>query len=444
MAQKLSVIQRISNSWKRFTASWKPRSLWHKIFDIVILAFAIAGFAIIGAWAFFQLGFTKNGGAVDKNYRYLMSVEEMDDLHDRQLSQQQLEEQWMNQYARLAAFSRFFPVNARLINRAAQYSNDPLIVDRMIAAAGVYIDNEDYRSYLQQFSDLLNKQPQQHTENVIPWMRGVEWEALKEAIVRDSALINQAGRLTGVEPRLIAGCLIGEQIRLFNSKREMFKKYLGPVKVLSVQSQFSYGVNGIKDFTAQAVEAHLKDRNSEFYMGPHYEHLLDFETDDHVGERYKRLVDYQNHLYSYIYTACILKQSMLQWKRAGHDISNRPDILFTLFNVGFEQSEPKADPVCGGSHIEVCGEVYTFGAIGFDFYYSGELAEAFPFWKKRFIDGSKKAMTAAEVAAIQDNMSDCNRPERGLEYRKDSTAQPSSALTAPDEENMTFTSSTPY
>lgn len=444
MAEKLSLKQRASNCWQHFTASWKPRSLRRKIFDIILLAFALAGFAIIGAWAFYQLGFTNNRGAVDKNYRYLMSVEEMDDLHDKTLSQQQLEEQWMNQYARLAAFSRFYPVNARLINRAAQSSHDPLIVDRMIAAAGVYIDNDDYREYLNQFTQLLKQQPQQQNENVIPWMRGVEWEALKEAIVRDSALINQAGRLTGVEPRMIASCLIGEQIRLFNSKREMFKKYLGPVKVLSVQSQFSYGVNGIKDFTAQAVEQHLKDPKSEFYMGPHYEHLLDFETDDHVGERYKRLVDYGNHLYSYIYTACIIKQTMLQWKRAGHDISNRPDILFTLFNVGFSQSEPKANPVCGGSHIEVCGETYTFGAIGFDFYYSGELADAFPFWKHRFVDGSNKQMTEAEIDAIQDNMSNCKRPERGLEYRKDSTQHQSSTPATPDDDNMTFTSSTPF
>ena len=140
------------------------------------------------------------------------------------------------------------------------------------------------------------------------------------------------------------GCLIGEQIRLFNSKREMFKKYLGPVKVLSVQSQFSYGVNGIKDFTAEAVEQHLQDPSSEFYMGKAYEHLLDFETDDHATERYNRLVDYRNHLYSYIYTGCILHQTMLQWRRAGYDISDRPDLLFTLFNVGFDQSVPKPDP----------------------------------------------------------------------------------------------------
>ena len=69
---------------------------------------------------------------------------------------------------------------------------------------------------------------------------------------------------------------------------------------------------------------------------------------------------------------------MLQWKRAGYDISNRPDILFTLFNLGFSASKPGPNPKCGGSHIEANGKIYTFGVIGNDFYFSGELAKEFP------------------------------------------------------------------
>ena len=345
---------------------------------------------------------TNNKGAIDKNYRYMVDAAavgqdeetvEVADLHDQLL--------------RLAEMAERHPVNARLMLNAVVTSDDPLLLDRMLAAAAIYLDQ----------ADTLGPE-----RNIIPWMRGPEWPALKDAILRDSALICEAGRLTGVEPRLIVGCLIGEQIRLFNSKREMFKKYLGPVKVLSVQSQFSYGVNGIKDFTAAAVEQHLQDPTSEYYMGPAYEHLLDFTTDDHETERYNRLVDYRNHLYSYIYTGCILHQTMLQWRRAGYDISDRPDLLFTLFNVGFSQSVPKADPMPGGSHITVGDRQYTFGAIGFDFYYSGELASAFPFRRERFVS-SDHALTPEEIERIQDNMSDCRRPEKGLEYRKDSSNQ---------------------
>lgn len=407
--------------WTEF----KQRPVWRKVFDVLLVLFALAGAAIIGAWGLYQLGVTNNRGAVDKNYRYLMSVSEMEELKGAKMTQAQIDEQWALQYGRLAALARFYPENARLIMRAAQFSGDPMVVNRMVAAAQIYMEeNDSIDALADRIGALLASTPQQQRQNLIPWMAEPAWPALKEAILRDSALINEAGRLTGVEPRMIVGCLIGEQIRLFNSKREMFKKYLGPVKVLSVQSQFSYGVNGIKDFTAKAVEDHLKDPTSEYYMGPAYEHLLDFETDDHVTERYNRLVDYRNHLYSYLYTGCILHQTMLQWRRAGYDISDRPDVLFTLFNVGFSQSVPKANPVPGGSHITVGDTKYTFGALGFDFYYSGELAETFPFQRERFAT-NQRPLTADDVKRIQDNMSDCNRPERGLEYRRDSaTATP--------------------
>jgi len=370
-----------------------------------------AGATIIGAWAFFELGGTRQRGGVDENYRYLMSVSEIEMMQDARRNPDQIDAQWMEQYVRLAALSRFYPVNARLITEAALHSRNPYAVDRMVAAAEMYMDDpEAYRTLAGEMNAMLKRQPQQPAVNVIPWMNTLEWSWLREAVIRDSAYINEAGRLSGVEPRLIAACLIGEQIRLFNSKREMVKKYLGPVKALSVQSQFSFGVNGVKLHTAQAVEQHLKDTASAFYMGRHYKDLLNFETDNHEEERYKRLVDYRNHLYSYLYTGCILHQTMLQWQRAGYDISDRPDILITLFNIGFEQSVPKPDPVCGGSHIDVDGHTYTFGAIGFDFYYSGELAGVFPFWRERFIVDNGIGLSEDEVEAIQDNMSDCRRP----------------------------------
>ena len=413
----------MKNIWLEF----KQRPTWRKICDILLVLFALAGAAIIGAWGLYQLGVTNNRGAVDKNYRYLMSVSEIKNLKDANLTQEQLDEQWALQLERLAELAHRYPVNSRLILNAAVVSDDPLIIDRMVAALSIYTDSSD--------------QAQPCNINAIPWMSEPAWPALKEAILRDSALINEAARLTGVEPRLIVGCLIGEQIRLFNSKREMFKKYLGPVKVLSVQSQFSYGVNGIKDFTAEAVEQHLMDPTSEFYMGKAYEHLLDFETDDHATERYNRLVDYRNHLYSYIYTGCILHQTMLQRRRAGYDISDRPDLLFTLFNVGFSQSVPKPNPVPGGSHIKVGDRDYTFGAIGFDFYYSGELAKAFPFRRERFVS-SDKPLSAEDIARIQDNMSDCKRPEYGSEYRtNDSTAKAPDSV--PDPFGIDHSTATP-
>ena len=369
--------------WK----SWKRLKGHSKFYLIVLHLFALVGLGILGAWAFYELGFTNNKGGTDKNNSYLTESQQYIPQSDSVSSQ----EQTLDDYRSLSLFRNFYPKNADLIFNAAQYSDRPTAVREMLYAANMYMQDDDHAvAYQKMMADLDNlikaNKMQPFEGNVVPWMNDSAWPALKAAILKDSALINEAARLTGVEPRLIVGCLVGEQVRLFNSKREMYKRYLGPMKVLSVQSQFSLGVNGIKDFTAMQVERNLTDTASIYYMGKQYEHILDFQTADHQSERYNRLTNYRNHLYSYIYTGCILHQTMLQWRRSGYDIVNRPDILFTLFNLGFQASKPGPDPKCGGSHITVAGEIYTFGVICNDFYFSGELAEHFPMRAQRFAD----------------------------------------------------------
>jgi len=374
----------------------KRRSLWKtwkllkgrtKFYLIVLHLFALVGAGILGAWVFYELGFTNNKGGADKNNRYLSGNQQYLSQSDSINSQ----EQTLDGYRSLSILRQFYPKNADLIFNAAKYSNRPTAIQEMIYAANMYMQDDKHASAYQKMvididNVLESNKMQAFDGNVIPWMNDSAWPALKAAILKDTAVIYEAARLTGVEPRLIVGCLVGEQVRLFNSKREMYKRYLGPMKVLSVQSQFSLGVNGIKDFTAMQVERNLTDTASIFYMGKPYEHILDFQTADHQTERFNRLTNYRNHLYSYIYTGCILHQTMLQWKRSGYDIVNRPDILFTLFNLGFAASKPGPDPKCGGSHIKVHDEIYTFGVICNDFYYSGELAEQFPLKAKRFAD----------------------------------------------------------
>jgi len=365
--------------------AWKMLKGRTKVFQIFLHLFAFAGLAVIGAWAFYELGFTKNRGGVDNNNRYLADYKMDNHLTDSS----KIFENNMQDYLNLVALSKFYPTNAHLILEAGLCSERPDAINQMLYAANMYLQEGDtarqYQQMVTELKTILDKYPKMnHTDHLIPWMNEGAWPSLKDAILKDKEMIEEAARMTGVEPRLIVSCLVGEQIRLFNSKREMYKQYLGPVKVLSVQSQFSFGVNGIKDYTAQQVERNLKDSSSEFYMGRKYEHILDFDTEDHAAERARRLTDYHNHLYSYIYTGCILHQTMLQWKRAGYDISDRPDILFTLFNLGFQASKPGPSPKCGGSRIEVNGQVYTFGVIGNDFYFSGELAKEFPLHEHLF------------------------------------------------------------
>jgi hypothetical protein len=122
----------------------------------------------------------------------------------------------------------------------------------------------------------------------------------------------------------------------------------------------------------------LKDTTSPFYLGKSYEHMLDFDTADIKQERFIRMTDQHAHYYSYLYAGLYLKQIQTQWKNAGFDISNKPEILTTLYNIGFAHSIPKADPASGGAEIIIGGHTYSFGSLGAEFYNSNELTTEFP------------------------------------------------------------------
>lgn len=215
--------------------------------------------------------------------------------------------------------------------------------------------------------------------NVFTWMNTEDWDTFKGAAVKDKDVIARVARETGVEPRLIVAQLVAEQLRLFNSDRAVYKRFFAPLKMLGSETKFSLGVTGVKEETAIKIESYVKDVTSPFYPGTQYEHLLDFKTDDVTTERYDRITDAHDHYYAYLYTALYLKEIMQQWSGAGFDIKNRPEILSTLFNIGFAHSKPKADPETGGAMIEIAGEKYSFGSLGYEFYYSGEMMDLFEY-----------------------------------------------------------------
>ena len=80
------MVEKLSIAWRQ----WCQRPRWRKALNIVTTLFALAGAAIVGAWGLYQLGVTNNGGAVDKNYRSLMAVSEIDDLKHSKLSAEQM------------------------------------------------------------------------------------------------------------------------------------------------------------------------------------------------------------------------------------------------------------------------------------------------------------------------------------------------------------------
>ncbi|MBP6868522.1 MAG: hypothetical protein KBC16_00220 [Candidatus Pacebacteria bacterium] len=210
------------------------------------------------------------------------------------------------------------------------------------------------------------------------WENSEEWAVIDSAVRRDITVLNRAAADAQVSPRLIVSSLVAEQLRLFFTEREAYKKWFYPLKILGPQSQFSWGVMGMKEETAIEVEKNLKDSTSPYYLGSEFEHLLDFKTADVETERFTRMTDQHDHYWSYLYAGLFLKQIMAQWEKAGFPINDRPEILSTLYNIGFKYSNPNANPQVGGAGLTIAGKEYSFGGIASDFYKSDLLIDVLP------------------------------------------------------------------
>jgi len=221
-------------------------------------------------------------------------------------------------------------------------------------------------------------QPQYSQIDPCEWNETVEWAVVKGGLEKDAPIINKVAKETGVSARLIASGVIPEQLRFFaeDNNREIFKRYFEPLKLLVSLSKFSLGVSGIKQDTATMIEEYANDQNSDFYPGDEIAPLLSYPNNtNHDRDLFNRLTDEKNHYYSYLYTAIFLKEIINQWQKEGFDIRERPDVLVTLFNLGFSASLPKENPQVAGADIKIGGQNYSFGHLGTLFYQSDELGE---------------------------------------------------------------------
>lgn len=213
-----------------------------------------------------------------------------------------------------------------------------------------------------------------------PWQQSEEWQVMETAIRKDQATIQRAADDSGVPARLIVANLVAEQLRLFFTDREDYKQFFYPLKILGPQTQFSWGVMGMKEATAVQVENNLKNPDSPFYPGTQYEHLLDFPatTTDISAARFTRMTDQHNHYWSYLYAGLYIKEVEAQWSKAGYPIDTNIAVLSTLYNIGFTHSAPNSHPQVGGAAITLSDGTRSFGALAAEFYDSNLLTDIFP------------------------------------------------------------------
>jgi len=366
----------------------KYRFLRLTYFTVLHLLSIFAVFLMLTALAV-KFKWTNEKGNVDINNRYFSSMAKQygSDLKSKKANLAREESILLQKIGLLAKYS---PLDAAKINNAYFATKEISIAQRMLDAAALLLkDNKLFQKELRKIKAKSNK------KSLFEFSNYTVWKTFCDAVRKDKAAIDSASRITGVESRLIVMCLVGEQVRMFNANRERFKQYVYPFSSVILPKNRGYGVTSILEHTALQIEKNLINPKSEFYPGDYFYKTLN-TTDAapglvidsikaHQHKTIQRLIMGGDHFYSYLYTAFLIRQYQAHWQRAGEDLSYRPEIIGTLFNLGFHKSKPKKNPEVGGSNFTVGNKEYTFGGLCYEFYYSGEMLKEYPITKQAFI-----------------------------------------------------------
>ena len=358
----------------------------HKILKITyyVALHLLSAFAIVLIFTAVAVKFkwTNTRGNVDVNNRYFSKLASQygKDLKEKQQNFDNEENLLLQKIGLLAKYK---PVDALKISNAYQQSKGLFIAQRMFDATALLLkDNRTFNN------ELKNLKAKKDNKSLFEFSNYAVWKTFCDAVRKDKAAIDSASRITGVESRMIVMCLVGEQVRMFNASRERFKQYVYPFNNIILPRNRGYGVTSILEHTALRIERQLIDKNNKFYPGDYFYKCLN-TTDAapslvvdsikaHKHKTIQRLIKGGDHFYSYLYTGFLIRQYQAHWQLEGFDLSYRPEIVGTLFNLGFEKSKPKKDPEVGGSSFKVGDNEYTFGGLCYEFYYSGEMMKDFP------------------------------------------------------------------
>lgn len=343
-------------------------------FRIFLYGFALAGVVFFFVYVAMQFGWLNVRGSVSQRNSYFNT--------NKVATKNNGTTDNLKIICKINVLSKYAPLTSVNIYRTLTSGAKDDLLNNMIVAASHRFQNDELFN-----KDMNNCETSNYKSEtlIIPtsaynWADTDQWALMKEVFTRDQAVINKAAHDAKISPRLILSGVIGEQFRFFNNRRESFKSYFEPLKILASLSNTSFGIAGLKPKTIGQIEDNLKNKNSPFYLGPDMEHIVDYKSDivDIESERMNRITDAKNPYYSYLYVGLYMRELIAQWQKAGYDISRRPEVLGTLYNLGFYYSVPKENPQAGGSVININNVDYTFGDIAYEFYYSGELSDIFP------------------------------------------------------------------
>ncbi|MFA4942226.1 MAG: hypothetical protein WC564_01145 [Patescibacteria group bacterium] len=385
------------------------------ILKLIVCGFAVIGFVLTAGFFAVKYNLTTAVAIVDKNNDKYQEISTkfsnsdpvdlsshassassslaIDDLEQQifvlnntsqQLSDLKLRR--LRNLCKISVIGEVAPVNAKNIITAYKQNASEWLFNQMVLAVSLRLENNsDWQSRLDDCdnastlslseTEIIKQYENSQGKNIFPWSNTESWAVVERAVLKDEEVIKKVADDLNINARTIVSILIVEQLRLYNTQREYFEKFFKPLSILASANKMAWGVMAIKEITALDIERNLKNPNSAFYLGERYEKLLDFSTDNIARERYDRLTSNKDHYYSYLYGGLLVKELITQWEKSGYNIARRPELISTLFNIGFTRSKPKDNPQVGGSIITISGADYTFGSLSHEFYYSGLLPQ---------------------------------------------------------------------
>lgn len=344
------------------------------IIKILIIIFAAIGVLFVGVYVAMQLGLTNVRGTIaERNNSLFNNISKIKDTGSDKNNQILI-------FCKIHVLADYAPSTAKNIQLAYETTHDINLIENMFENALLRFSNTNIISEFNNCASVTVKDTSPISQTAYTWADSAEWEVLKSAFIRDQEVIRRAAKDAGISPRILLGGVIGEQMRFFGNSRESFKSYFEPLKILASLSSFSYGIAGLKPETVARIDENLKNPKSVFYLGQSMENVVTYPAGADVAKlRFERITDTKNTYYSYLYVGLFMRQVTAQWSTAGYDIKGLPGVLSTLYNLGFNRSIPKPNASPGGAEVNVSGQKYTFGDLGEQFYYSGELIQEFPY-----------------------------------------------------------------
>ena len=342
---------------------------------ILLVFFALVGLTFSGVFVAMQFGWTNVRGAIAERNKYFAN-------NINEVTNGINENSDVVILCKIHVLAGQAPDTARKIELTYEKTENIALVNKMFENALTRFQDTPL---INDFNNCINVTAPDQTpivQTAYLWADSAEWDVLKSVFIRDQEIIKQAAKDAGISPRILLGGVIGEQMRFFGNSRETFKSYFEPLKILATLSKFSYGIAGLKPETVARIDQNLKNSKSVFYLGSDMENIVTYpEGADQEKLRFERITDTKDTYYSYLYVGLFMRQVTTQWKASGYDISHLPGVIATLYNLGFNRSIPKANAAPGGATININSTQYTFGDLGEQFYYSGELIQEFPYEK---------------------------------------------------------------